>query len=154
MPLGNFSKGSSPTPLQKTITQKPCMVFCFTSSTDNCNIYLQTELHGIFPDPYSAAARKEKIASERQVSHEALYLENNSRSSFFGLFNFLCTFSQAHQNCTHSLVKRLTAVIYEITSADSHSSAFTVNTIPFLRIYWFRTSVFNSARLDLLAPQH
>lgn len=86
------------------------MAFCFTSSTDNCGIFLQTELQGIFPTSYSPAARKENIASERQVLHEALYLENNSRSSFFGLFSFFCTFSQAHQN-THGLVKRLTAVI-------------------------------------------
>lgn len=50
------------------------MAFCFTSTTDNCDILLQRELQGIFPTSLSAAARKEKIVSERQVSHEALNL--------------------------------------------------------------------------------
>lgn len=50
------------------------MAFCFTSSTDNCGIFLQTELQGIFPTSHSAAARKDNIVSERQVSHEAFYL--------------------------------------------------------------------------------
>lgn len=74
MPLGNCSKGWSPSPVQKTITQKPCMAFCFASSTDSCDIFLQTDLQGIFPTSFSAAAGKEKIASERQVSHKTLYL--------------------------------------------------------------------------------
>lgn len=73
MPSGNFFQRLVTNAFTESNNTKTLCGFSFHFKY-NCDILVQTEFQGIFSSFYSAAPRKEKIISERQVSHEALYL--------------------------------------------------------------------------------